>query len=156
VQDVFEKLSSLCQITMGIALDDVDESELLVNVDARTHLAAAKNARDSEDFKLALEEIGKALFLSLEDAPGAGNIEVGQAKAEDALKLTAFGVPANDFLRLQEFLPHVSGGWPNEFGQCNPCEPVWKQSKFGHPGNWREDVVEFCMSTYVRLALEHF
>jgi hypothetical protein len=152
-QDVFEKLSKLCQTTLGVSLDELDESELLVNEEARAHLAAAKKARDLQDFKLALEEIGKALFVSLEEAPDVGRVEVGRAKAEDALKLTAFGVPANDFLRLQELLPLVSGDWPDEFGRCAPSEPLWKQSGFGHPGNWREDVVDFCISAYINAAL---
>src|ERR1700674_5104632 len=100
-QDVFEKLSSICQATLDISLEAVDESELLLSHKARMHLAAAKTARASQDFKLALEEIGKALFVSLEEAPDVGGVQVGRAKAEDALKLTAFGVSANDFLRLQ-------------------------------------------------------
>jgi hypothetical protein len=153
-QDVFEKLSSLCQTTLSISLDEVDESELLVNDEVRTLLAAAKKARASQNFKLALTEIAKALFMSLEDAPDVGRIEVGRAKAEDALKLTAFGVPANDFLRLQEFLPLVStGDWSEPSGRWEPSEPFWKQSEFGHPGNWREDVIDFCTSACLNVAL---
>jgi hypothetical protein len=152
-QDVFEKLSSLCQTTLSISLDEVDESELLVNNKARTHLATAKKARASQKFKLALSEIGKALFVSLSDAPDLRSIEVGRAKAEDALKLTAFGVPANDFLRLQEFLPLVSVDWSEDPGSWEPSEPLWKQSKFGHPGNWREDVVDFCIGAYINVGL---
>lgn len=134
-------------------MDEVDESELLVNDEARTHLTAAKTARASQDFKLALEEIAKALFVSLEDAPGVGWIQVGQAKAEDALKLTAFGTSANDFLRLQEFLPMISGPPLVLTEKREPLEVFWKQSGFGHPGNWREDVIDFCISTYLNVAL---
>jgi hypothetical protein len=152
-QDVFERLSSLCLTTVSISLDDVDESELIVNSDARAHLAAAMKSKATRDFKLALEEIGMAMFVSLDDAPDMGRIEVGRPKAEDALKLAAFGVPTNDFLRLQEFLPLIPGGWPDEFGRCEPSDPLWKQSEFGHPGNWREDVVEFCKSAYLNVAL---
>jgi hypothetical protein len=153
-QDVFEKLSNLCQTTLSISLGEVDESELLINNDARAHLTAAKKARASQDFKLALTEIGKALYVSLEDAPDVGSIEVGRAKAEDALKLTAYGVPANDFLRLQEFLPLVpTGEFSEHAGRWEPSEPLWKQSEFGHPGNWREDVVDFCIAACVNVAL---
>lgn len=152
-QDVFEKLSSLCQAALNISMEGVDESELLASEKARTHLAAAKNARASLDLKLALEEIGKALFESLEAAPDVGRIEVGRPRAEDALKLTAFGVPANDFLRLQEFLPLVGPDWSEGSERWEPSEALWKQSGFGHPGNWREDVVDFCMSTYLSMAI---
>ncbi len=152
-QDVFEKLGGISQAALGLSFSDLDESDLIVSDKARTHLTAAKKAKTSQDFKLALEEIGKALFISLEDAPDVGAIRVGRAKAEDALKLTAFGVPANDFLRLQEFLPMVSG-WPTEaLDRLEPDEALWKQSEFGHPGNWREDVADFCINTYLNVAL---
>jgi Dolichyl-phosphate-mannose-protein mannosyltransferase len=91
--------------------------------------------------------------LSLEAAPDVGGITVGRAKAEDALKLTAFGASANDFLRLQEFLPMISGFPPGLSGSPYPLDVFWKQNGFGHPGNWREDVVEFCISTYLNVAL---
>jgi hypothetical protein len=151
--EVFEKLSSICQATLDISLEELDESELLANAETRTHLAAAKKARASQDFKLALEEIGKALFVSLEDAPDVGGIRVGRAKAEDALKLTAFGISANDFLRLQEFLPMISGFPLVLTEKREPLEVLWKQSGFGHPGNWREDVIDFCIGTYLNVAL---
>jgi hypothetical protein len=152
-QDVFEKLSSLCHATLGISLEEADESELLANDEARTHLDTAKKARAAQDFKLALEEIGKALFVSLDDAPDVGRIQVGRAKAEDALKLTAFGISANDFLRLQEFLPMVSGFPLSLTGYRDPPDVNWKQNEFGHPGNWNDDVVGFCISTYLSVAL---
>jgi len=152
-QEVFEKLSSLCQTTLGISLDELDESELLINDEARAHLVAAEKARSSQDFKLAIEEIGKALFVSLEDAPDVGAIQVGETKAEDALKLTAFGISANDFLRLQEFLPIISG-LPLILTETRvPLEVYWKQTEFGHPGNWNDDVVGFCLSTCLNVAL---
>jgi hypothetical protein len=151
--DVFEKLSGICLATLGITIEEIDESGLLVSDQVRAHLAAAKTARTSQDFKLALEELAKALFFSLEDTPGLGQIRVGRANAEDALKLTAFGVSANDFLRLQEFLPMVSS-WPSGPDLRSEIEgALWKQSGFGHPGNWREEVADFCISTCLSVAL---
>jgi hypothetical protein len=152
-QDVFGKLSHLCSLTLGISLEDADESELLANDEVRTFLAEARTAVASQDFRLALQEIGKALFVSLEGAPDVGVIEVGRAKAEDALKLTAYGVSANDFLRLQEFMPLVSGLPRWTTGEREPLEVRWVQSEFGHPGNWHEDVVDFCLRTCIHVAL---
>lgn len=146
-EDVFEKLSSPCRATLNISLDEVDQSELLAGDEAKAYLSSSKRAKASQDFKLALEELGKALFVSLEETPDLGEIEVGRAKAEDALKLTAFGVSANDFLKLQQFLPRVS-----RIGS-EPFETLWKQSEFGHPGNWREEALDFCISTYLNVAL---
>jgi len=112
-----------------------------------------KKARAAQEFKLAIEEIGKALFVSLDAAPDVGGIRVGRAKAEDALKLTAFGISANNFLRLQEFLPVVSGYPLILTEKREPLEVDWKQDEFGHPGNWNDDVASFCISTYLSVAL---
>lgn len=152
-QDVFGKLSGLCSLTLGISLEETDESELLSNAEVRTLLAEARTAAAGQDFRLALETIGKALFASLEDAPDVGLINVGLSKAEDALKLTAYGVSANDFLRLQEFLPRVSGlpRWATDARE--PLEVKWVQSEFGHPVNWNGDVVDFCLRTCIHVAL---
>jgi hypothetical protein len=149
-EDTYEKISDLCRAILKISLDDVDESELLVDADAKAHFALAKEARANGEFRLALEELGKALFVSLDNATRGETIQVGRPNAEDALKLTAFGVSVNDFLRLQEFLPMISGPPPNIF---DPTEVLWKQSGFGHPGNWRAETVDFCIGAYLRVAL---
>jgi len=152
-QDVFAKLSQLCSATLGISLEDADESELLSNAEVKTFLAEARTAAASQDFRLALEAIGKALFVTLEDAPDMGVIDVGRAKAEDALKLTAYGVSANDFLRLQEFMPRVSGLPLWATSAREPLEVGWVQSQFGHPVNWNGEVVDFCLRTCIHAAL---
>jgi hypothetical protein len=152
-EDVFERLSEICSATLGISLDDLDETELLISENVRGYLVAAKAARASQDFKLVLEELAKALFSALEDAPSLRTIQVGRARAEDALKLTAFGVSANEFLRLQEFLPMVSAFPSGPDLQLEIEGVLWKQSKFGHPGNWRDEVADFCISTCRSVAL---
>jgi hypothetical protein len=152
LHDVFEKLSEICRTTLDVSLEGLDESDLILNAQAKAHLLAARAATLSGDFRLALEEIGKALLVSLEGCPAVGDIEVGKAKAEDALKLSAFGVPANDFLRLQEFLPRVHANW-TDVDKFECSEPEWKQSGFGHPGNWRAEVAEFCLAAYLNVAL---
>jgi hypothetical protein len=47
----------------------------------------------------------------------------------------------------------ISGFPPGLSGSPYPLDVFWKQNGFGHPGNWREDVVEFCISTYLNVAL---
>jgi hypothetical protein len=32
--------------------------------------------------------------------------------------------------------------------------PSWKQSKFGHPGNWTEQSIEFCLRTFVDVTVK--
>ena len=99
VQDVFQKLSALCQNTLGDSLDAIDESVLILNTDVRAHLDAAKQASALGQFKEALESIGRALCISLHDVDSLRAIVVGQPNAEDALRVTAFGISANEFLR---------------------------------------------------------
>lgn len=142
--DVYEKLSQICRSCLGLGLDEIDESELLRNDEVKNYLAAAKKAIECHESKKALEEIAKALRTLLDQVPFF-TIQVGEAKAEDAIKLSGFGVHANDFLRLQEFLPEARG-FGNEF------RITWKQSRFGHPGNWREDVVRFCLDAFLQIA----
>ena len=146
--EIFERISNLCEVSLGLLLEDVDESELLVNTDAKAHFSSAKQARATGDLKAALEELGKALYISLHNSAVTG-IRVGMPKAEDALKLTAFGVSVNDFLSLQEFLPTVHA----ESVLGDPSTVLWKQSGFGHPGNWQIDVVNFCLGAYLSVAL---
>jgi hypothetical protein len=148
-----QKLSAICLTTLGVSLEQLDESELLSNDEVKAHLAGAKAARVSLDFQLVLEELAKALFIALEHAPGLEQIDAGRAKAEDALKLTAFGISANDFLRLQEFLPRVSGFTSGPEGQVEIEGVLWKQSGFGHPANWRDDVADFCLSACLSAVL---
>jgi hypothetical protein len=73
---------------------------------------------------------------------------VGQARAEDAIKLAAFGVHANDYLALQEFLPFVGISFRSQ-------EPLlrWEQKRYGHPGNWTEANAHFCLNTFLQVAL---
>lgn len=144
--DVFAKLSSLCSATLRVSLEDVDESELLENADVKAHLSAARKHGFALEFKEALEQVAWALRAALEGAD-LWDIAVGKVNAEDALKLTAFGVPANDFLRLQEFLPVVEMFFPT------PARAGWAQAKFGHPGNWRQDAFDFCVDTCLVVAL---
>jgi hypothetical protein len=145
--DVFEKLSNICDATLGVSLEGVDESDLLISDEVKALLLAARLARDTEDFRAALAEVAKALFVAFDGHPNLWTVRTGEPKADDALKLTAFGISANDFLRLQEFLPRTS-----KLGD-DPFQIFWRQSEFGHPGNWREDVADFCINCCLRVAL---
>ncbi len=146
-EDVLKRLSALCNSMLGKRLEDVSELELVLNADVRAHLESAHDLRDLGKHKEGLEEVGKALCVALQEQPDFWDIEVGNPKAEDALKLAAFGVAAHEFLRLQEFMPNVSRFL------SEPFAVLWEQSKFGHPGNWRPEVVDFCLSQCRLVAL---
>jgi len=145
--ECFEKLSELCAATLGVSLEEVDESDLLVHPEVKAHIQAAKLASKSDNHRLALEELARALYSSFEASHDWWEIKVGCPNAEDAMRLSALGIPPNDFLKLQDFLPslrHVS---------LKEVEICWKQSELGHPGNWRKDSVEFCMDVCTRAAV---
>jgi hypothetical protein len=74
--------------------------------------------------------------------------EVGNSKAEDAIRIVGFGVHGNDFLALQQFLPHIPA-WGADADTLK-----WKQSGFGHPGNWHKNSVRFCLQTFVDVAVK--
>lgn len=143
-QNTYEKLSEICRVCLHASLDEVDESALLRDQEVKNHLAAAMNAINVDEYKNALEEIAKALRALLDSLPYLA-IHVGEAKAEDAIKLSGFGVHANDFLRLQEFLPET-------LSLGDGFRVTWKQSGFGHPGNWREDAARFCLEAFLQIA----
>lgn len=150
---VYEKLSEMSEACLGLSLDDIDESKLLTNDEVKNYFTAAQKAAEAGEYRTALEELGRALFVLLEANTSLGDIPVGVARAEDAIKLSGFGVHANDFLRLQEFLPNVSrvGVFSRVLREGN-LDIAWKQTQFGHPGNWREDSVQFCLRAFLSVA----
>jgi len=146
-EESFLKLCSICSSALGVSLAELDESELLASGRAKNYLIAAKQAIINQDFRLALEELARALYFAVQESGDWWDIEVGVPKAEDALRLSALGVPANEFLRLQDFLPSLSSVGDDT------TEVVWKQAEYGHPGNWRQDAVQFCVNACMRTLL---
>lgn len=145
-RDTYEKLSQVCLVCVGSSLDDIDESALLRNEEVRRHFKCAQDAVEGRRYELALKEVAKALYVLLDANSSLSDIRVGEASAEQAIKLTGFGIAANDFLRLQEFLPRVF-----RLGD-GPFSITWKQSEFGHPGNWDEVAARFCLETFLQIA----
>jgi len=148
VVEAAERLSDICKAMLDTSFQDVDEVDLLTSDEVREHLSEAKLCRASGEFRLALERVGKALFVTLDEHPNFWSLTVGRANAEDALKLMAYGVPASDFLRLQEFLPEVTKSLSGALAIS------WTQNRFGHPGNWHEEVIDFCIRSCLGLALK--
>lgn len=141
-EKVYEYVSTWCQRYLGISLDDLDESALLAEPVVKQLFDAARGALRREDYRGVLESLALAMEALFQGNQALRNLVVGQPRAEDAVKLSAFGVHANDFLALQEFLPHVHDG-----------KVRWKQDKYGHPANWTRDAAEFCLRTFVHSAL---
>jgi hypothetical protein len=147
-ETVYQHVSKWCQDYLKISFEDLDESALLTYQDVKGLYEEAKTCRDSGDFKTALEKISIALSIVFERNSALRGLTAGDSRSDDAIRLSGFGVHANDFLALQEFLPHV------ESRGTSAGLPQWKQSQFGHPGNWTEASVEFCLRTFVDVAIK--
>lgn len=143
----FQHIAKWCSDYLNESFGELDASALLADPQVREMYEEAKHASAQQDFKTALEKLALALSKVFGDNAALRGFEAGFARPEDAIRLAGFGVHGNAFLALQEFLPHVRR-WGE---QANV--PIWKQSKFGHPGNWEEQNVEFCQKTFVDVAV---
>jgi hypothetical protein len=140
-------VSIWCKKYLSISLDDLDESDMISDPDVKNQYDIAKKAFVEGDHKSALENLAKSLYLLFQSNRALHNLHVGISSAEDALKLSAFGVHANEFLALQEFLPRAYSGTDGQIVIS------WDQEKYGHPANWRQDATEFCLKSFVSVAL---
>ncbi|MCK4817870.1 hypothetical protein KA005_19015 [bacterium] len=131
-----------CETYLEISFDDLDESDMISDADVKKQYDIAKQAFTDGDNKGVLENLAISLHLLFESNRALRDLHVGTPSAEDALKLSAFGVHANEFLALQEFLPSCYSG----------AEIYWDQEKYGHPANWRQDAAEFCLKAFVSVA----
>ena len=145
----YRNISAVCERYLRIQLNDVDESLLIQDEGTRSLLAEAKDAYQKGKYQAALEVLGYALWMIFKDSdsPSLRNLLVGEARAEDAIRLSAFGVNANEFLAMQEFLPRVRED------QDKKVKFECKQDSYGHPGNWTAETAEFCLKTFVHVAV---
>lgn len=147
-ETVFQHITKWCWDDLSQSFSDLDASALLLDADVkRLYDEARQNARE-RNYKATLEKLALALFTVFEKNVALRGFEAGNASTEDAIRVVGFGIHGNDFLALQQFLPHVSR-WGKDANI-----PQWKQSEFGHPGNWREPSAEFCLRTFVDVAVK--
>jgi hypothetical protein len=147
-ENVFSYLSKWVRMYLKASLAELDESALIADVNVKILFDEAKQYAQRGDYKGALEKLAFALSLVLSSNPSLRGFEAGAVKSEDAIRLSGFGVHGNDFLALQEFLPYINSWAPEG------TPPKWEQSKYGHPGNWREHTVNFCLKTFVDVAIK--
>jgi hypothetical protein len=144
----YSYISKWCSDYLGTALQMLDESTLLSSAEVKKFFHESQSAISAGDFKGALELLAMALFTLFWENAALRGLEVGRAKPEDAIRLSGFGVHGNDFLALQEFLPECVR---TEDGALTT---KWQRSKFGHPGNWRDNAAHFCADTFLDVALK--
>ncbi|MBI3996462.1 MAG: hypothetical protein HY352_02260 [Candidatus Omnitrophica bacterium] len=148
-RDTFDHISNACKAHLGRTLVDIDDSALLEDEQIATLIAEAKQADRDRRHKEALELLARALFylIKTSDNPSIRGIPVGVGRATDATALMPFGVDANSFLCLQDFLPRIT---EEPSGQLSVN---WQQDPYGHPGNWTEQTVAYCLKSLVELAV---
>jgi hypothetical protein len=147
-ESVYQHLTKWCLDYLKIPLAQLDESALLIDAGVKDFYDAAKECAANRDYKGALEGIAVALSIVFTNNAALRGLTAGEPSSNDAIRLSGFGVHANDFLALQQFLPHV-----DTYGEKVGI-PKWKQSEFGHTGNWTEQTVDFCLRTFVDVAIK--
>jgi hypothetical protein len=145
---VSDYVAQWCQEYLAVSFEEIDQSMLIADEDVKRFFGAAKAATMEGNYEAVLINIGKALHLLFKSNPAVSGLRVGVPNAEYAIKLTGFGVHANDFLTLQQFMPKIT---ETDDGQLTH---KWEQEEFGHPGNWRQAAVAFCLNTFLDMALK--
>jgi len=144
----FQHISKWCEEYLQESFTELDESALLFDAEVKRLYDEAKEHAKRGEFKITLEKLAVALSKVFEENSALYGLEAGRSNAEDAIRVVGFGIHGNDFLALQQFLPHISDWGITANG------PQWKQSDYGHPGNWREDSAAFCLRTFVDIAVK--
>jgi hypothetical protein len=146
-ENTYSYVSRWCEQYLGLPLDEFDEASLIRNEEVKRHYASATAAYRNHDYRSVLEHLAVAAQILFLDNAALKGLEAGVANAGDAIKLSAFGVNGNDYLTLQEFLPKVIE--PSQGERLLK----WNQARFGHPGNWDQSAAQFCLTTFVTIAL---
>lgn len=147
-ESCYGHITKWCGDFLGLGLSTLDDSALISNEDVKRLYDEARTQATKGNFKGALENIAVALAYVFHLNPALRGFQAGTPNSDEAIRLAGFGVHGNNFLALQQFLPHVVAWGENKY------KPKWKQSEFGHPGNWTEDNVEFCLRTFVDLVVK--
>ena len=137
-------LNEICKLVFSIPLSEIDLVHLIRDAHVVALLQGVKKEQKNKRFREALEEITHAL----DDAnhsifPTGMLIEPGNPDPQLALLLTGYGVDPASFITMQRLLPKLD--W---YGKI-----TWIRNDTGHPGNWSEENVAFCLETVIDLIL---
>jgi hypothetical protein len=144
----FQHISKWCEDYLQESFAELDQSALLSDPEVKRLYGEAKQSANEGDYKTTLEKLAVALSRVFEESSAFRGLEAGRSNAEDAIRVVSFGIHGNDFLALQQLLPYVS-----RWG-ADANIPKWEQSKYGHPGNWSVMNADFCLTTFVDVAIK--
>jgi hypothetical protein len=137
-------LDETCLACLGRSLEEVGLEALIEDDAARALYSQSKALKQQGKFKEALESLGLAFRQALDATPFVWVVSVGEPNTEAALHLLGCGVDPSMFMSLQEFLPSVEVG----------DKVTWNLRDRGHPGNWRQENVDYCLAAVLKIVLQ--
>lgn len=141
---VFGLISSWCKEYLNVDYAALDAVDLISVASIRDIVRSARDYLNQNKFKECLEKLAEAISSSgLELFPNGLHIVTGQADAETALTVSAYGIDPGRFIALQRLLP--SYDW------LLLREPHWTKRQYGHEGNWNRPNAEFAYEETVNL-----
>jgi hypothetical protein len=144
----FQHISKWCEDYLQESFTELDQSALLSDPEVQRLYDKANQSANGGDCKATLEILAVALSRVFDESSAFRGLEAGRSNAEDAIRVVSFGIHGNDFLALQQLLPYVS-----RWG-ADANIPKWEQSKYGHPGNWSVMNADFCLRTFIDVAIK--
>lgn len=142
-QVTFGYISSWCQKYLGIDYAGIDAVDLIHSDFIRKIIRLAHERLQDDKFRECFEKLAEAIAeSSLQLFPSGVRVVVGQADAETALTVSAYGVDPGRFLALQRLLPSYAFFY---------AEPHWTKRQYGHEGNWNRPNAEFAYEETVNL-----
>lgn len=141
---VFGHISSWCKEYLNIDYAALDAVDLISADSIRDLVRSAREKLNQDKFKECLETLAEAISRSgLELFPTGVHVVTGNADAETALTVSAYGIDPGRFLALQRLLP--SYDW------MLLSEPHWTKRQYGHEGNWNGPNAEFAYEETINL-----
>ncbi len=139
----FGHISSWCKEYLSVDYAGLDTVDLIHATAIREIVMLAHKHLQEDKFRECFENLSEAIERSsLELFPAGVHVVVGQANAETALTVSAYGVDPGRFLALQRLLPFRGFLLP---------EPQWNKRQYGHEGNWNRPNAEFAYEETINL-----
>lgn len=144
-EKVFGLIASWCEEYLKVDYAGLDAVSLLQSESIRDVIQIARARLEQDQFKECFEKLAEAIATSSLDLfPVGVHVVVGEADAETALTVSAYGVDPGRFLALQRLLP--------VYGFLD-AEPHWNKRQYGHEGNWNRPNAEFAYEETINLLM---
>lgn len=141
---IFGLISSWCKEYLNVDYAALDAVDLISSSSIRDIMRSARDCLNQDKFKECLEKLAEAISTSgLELFPSGLHVVTGQADAQTALTVSAYGIDPGRFIALQRLLP--SYDW------LLMREHYWTKRLYGHEGNWNRPNAEFAYEETVNL-----